>query len=174
MDAPLAAPDVLVRPWRRATIVASLIAAIELVALLAAGVALVGKPLAHAVRKQAEVRALAPPKKQTTPAIARTVLPAIPKLSRSQTDVLVLNGNGRTGAASAEAARIHGLGYMIAGTGNAARHDYASTVVMFRPGYHAEALRLARDLKLKIVGPLDGMKTRQLLGAHLVVVLGVG
>lgn len=173
MDAPIAAPDALVRPWRRATIVASLIAAVELVALLLAGVALIGKPLAHAVQRQAEAHAFAPAKK-AVPAFSRQVLPTIPKLDRSQTDVLVLNGNGHDGAASAEAARIRGLGYMIGGTGNAPRHDYASTVVMFRPGFHAEALRLARDLRVKVVGPLDGMKTSQLLGAHLVVVLGVG
>jgi hypothetical protein len=173
VDAPLAAPDSLVRPWRRATIVASLIAAVELVALLLAGVALIGKPLAHAVRRQAEVRAFAPAKKDV-PALARQVLPTIPKLARSQTDVLVLNGNGRNGAASEAAARIRGAGYLIAGTGNAPRHDYASTVVMFRPGFHAEALRLARDLRVRVVGPLDGMKTSQLMGAHLVVVLGVG
>lgn len=170
MDAPLAAPDSLVRPWRRATIVASLIAALELVALVGAGALLLAKPLAHVVRQQAEVHALAPAK-QAAP-IARTVLPTIPKLARSQTDVLVLNGNGRTGAASTEADRLRGLGYMISGTGNAPRHDYASTVVMFRPGFHAEALRLAHDLKLKIVGPLDGLRPGQLMGAHLVVLLG--
>lgn len=173
MDAPLPAPDALVRPWRRATIVASLIAALELVALLLAGAVILAKPLAHAVRKQAVAQALAPAKPTST-AAARVTLPAIPKLARSQTDVLVLNGNGRTGAASAAAGEIRGLGYMIAGTGNAPRHDYASTVVMYRPGYAAEGTRLARDLHVKVVGPLDGMKVRQLLGAHLVVVLGVG
>jgi hypothetical protein len=173
VDAPFAAPDALVRPWRRATIVASLIAAVELVALVGAGALLLAKPLAHVVRKQAEVHALAPAKRSPAP-LARTVLPTIPKLTRSQTRVLVLNGNGRTGAASAEADRLRGLGYMISGTGNAPRHDYASTVVMFRPGFHAEAQRLAHDLKLKIVGPLDGLRPSQLMGAHLVVLLGAG
>lgn len=171
MDAPLAAPDSLIRPWRRATIVASLIAALELVALLGAGVLLLARPLAHVVQRQAEVHALAPAK-HAAPPIARTVLPTIPTLSRGQTGVLVLNGNGRAGAASAEADRLRGLGYLISGTGNAARHDFASTVVMFRPGFHAEALRLARDLRLKIVGPLDGLRPGQLMGAHVVVLLG--
>lgn len=172
MDAPLVAPDSLVRPWKRATILASLIAAIELVALVGAGVLLLAKPLAHIVRKQAEVHALAPAKHVAT--IPHTVLPTIPKVSRSETGVLVLNGNGRNGAASTEAATLRGLGYLISGTGNAPRHDYASTVVMFRPGFHAEALRLARDLKLKVVGPLDGLRPGQLMGADLVVLLGVG
>ena len=34
MDAPLPSPDALVRPWRTATLVASLVAAIELVLLI--------------------------------------------------------------------------------------------------------------------------------------------
>lgn len=171
MDAPLAAPDALIRPWRRATIVASLIAGVELVALLAGGVLLLAKPLAHVVQRQAEAQALAPAR-HAAAAVKLPTLPTIPTLARSQTDVLVLNGNGRNGAASAEAARLRSLGYLIAGTGNAPRHDYASTVVMFRPGFHAEALRLARDLRLKIVGPLDGLRPSQLEGAHLVVLLG--
>ena len=29
---------------------------------------------------------------------------------------------------------------------------------MYRPGFRAEGLRLARDLKVKVVGPLDGLK----------------
>ena len=45
---------------------------------------------------------------------------------------------------------------------------------MFRPGFRGEALRLARDLHLKVVGPLDGLKPKQLLGAQVAVVLGVG
>ena len=34
------------------------------------------------------------------------------------------------------------------------------------------ALRLARDLRIRIVGPLDGMTVRELLGAHVAVVVG--
>ena len=36
-----------------------------------------------------------------------------PKLTRSHTGVFVFNGNGRTGAASAEAAKLSGLGYRV-------------------------------------------------------------
>lgn len=173
MDAPLAAPDALIRPWRRATIVASLIAAIELVVLVIAGFALVAKPLAHAMQKRAEVHAFAPAKHKAQK-VAAPVVHAAPKLTRFQTDVLVLNGNGRAGAASDAASRLRNFGYTISGTGNAPRTDYASTVVMFRPGYRGEAMRLARDLHLKVVGPLDGLKPKQLLGAQVAIVLGVG
>jgi hypothetical protein len=43
---------------------------------------------------------------------------------------------------------------------------------MYRPGYRGEGLRLGRDLRVKIVGPLDGMTTRELLGAHVALVVG--
>jgi hypothetical protein len=46
------------------------------------------------------------------------------------------------------------------------------SLVMFRPGYEAEGRRLARDLRVRIVRPLDGMRPRQLLGAHLVLIIG--
>ena len=96
----------------------------------------------------------------------------MPKLTRTQTSVIVLNGNGRQGAAAAGAARVHAFGYEIAGTGNARRQDYAATVVMYRPGFRAEGLRLARDLKVKVVGPLDGLKPSALMGGQLAIVIG--
>lgn len=174
MDAPLPAPD-LIRPWKRATIVATLIAALELVALCGAGFVLLAKPLSHAIARQAETAALAPPAKKHHAAAAATVkVEAAPKLTRFQTHVYVLNGNGRSGAASDAAQRLSNVGYSIAGTGNAPRNDYASTVVMYRGGFRPEALRLARDLHLKVVGPLDGLKPKQLMGAQIAVVLGVG
>jgi hypothetical protein len=46
------------------------------------------------------------------------------------------------------------------------------SLVMFRPGYAAEGRRLAHDLRLRIARPLDGMRPAQLLGAHLVLIMG--
>jgi hypothetical protein len=43
---------------------------------------------------------------------------------------------------------------------------------MFRKGFQAEAVRLAQDLHVKIVGPLDGLKPSALRGAQLAIVLG--
>jgi hypothetical protein len=173
MDAPFPTSDALIRPWRRATILATLIAAVELVALCAAGFALLAKPLAHAITQQAQARAFTPVKKHA----AKTAAPravAAPTLTRFQTHVYVMNGNGRSGAASEAAARLNTHGYSIAGTGNAPRSDYASTVVMYKSGFRPEALRLARDLHFKVVGPLDGLKPRQLMGAQIAIVLGLG
>ena len=175
MDAPLPSPDALVRPWRTATLVASLVAVIELVLLVGAAVMLLAKPLAHAVQRHAEASVLAPATTSTKTAQAivhriKKVPPA--KHTRSHTGVFVLNGNGRNGAASAEAAKLSGFGYRVPGKANAKRQDYATTVVMYRRGWDAEGRRLAHDLGVKIVGPLDGMSSSALHGAQLVVVLG--
>jgi hypothetical protein len=155
-------------PWRTATLVAAGVAALELVLLIALGVALLAEPVSQQVRKAAEEKVLAPvaakPKKP--------VPESQPKLSRAETSVIVLNGNGRTGAAAAGAERVRALGYTIGTVGNAPRRDVTRTIVMYRKGYRPEALRLAAELEVKIVGPLDGLTPKDMLGAHLALVLG--
>jgi len=182
VDAPLPAPsESLVRSWKTATIVASFVAAVELVLLLVAAFLLLARPLSHAIQHHAAASAAASTKadahaKAREAVLARKVARArrVPaaRLPRSKTGVLVLNGNGRTGAASSEAARLRSLHYLVKATGNARRQDYASTVVMYRRGYEGEGARLARDLHVKIVGPLDGLGVSALHGGQLAVVLG--
>lgn len=174
MDAPLSSPNELIRPWRTATLVASLVAAVELVLLVGAGVVLVAKPLAHRVQKRAETKAFAPVPKKEKLSIPGFVASGLPRLARQETGVFVLNGNGRSGAASTEASKLQGLGYVVSGTGNARRQDYATTVVMYRAGFRPEALRLAKDLHVKIVGPLDGLSPSLLGRGHLAIILGAG
>jgi hypothetical protein len=158
-------------PWRRATFVVSGLAAIELAILLAIAMPVVGKAVAGNVRTAAEEHVLAPaPKPAAQPKAAAAA--SAPALPREDTSVVVLNGNGLTGAASQAADRVHELGYLVAGTGNAKRSDYARTIVMYRPGRKAEAQRLAKDLRAKVVGPLDGLRLRDLMGAHVAVILG--
>ena len=171
MDAPFDAPDALIRPWRTATLVASLVAAVELVLLVIAAVLLLAKPLSHAMQRQAQAAAIEAPKKQIA-AATKPVAPAVAKLTRDETKVFVLNGNGRSGAAAAAAAKLQAFGYRVPATGNATRTDYANTVVMYRAGYRGDALRLAHDLHVKVVGPLDGMKPAALHGGQLAVLLG--
>jgi hypothetical protein len=173
VDAPLTAPDALIRPWRTATLVASIVAAIELVLLLGAGFLLLAKPLAHAMQKHAAATAFAPAKKHTAaPVIHKRAPVGLPKLLRSETGVFVFNGNGHAGAASSEGNTLSNLNYRVLGTGNAKRQDYATSVVMFKKGFQAEGVRLAHDLHLKIVGPLDGLTPSALHGAQLAIVLG--
>jgi hypothetical protein len=172
LDAPLSADD-LVRPWRRATLVTALIAAVELVLLVVCAAVIVAKPLSRAVRHHAEKVALAPAAKPAPkPAVHRSGPPPRPHHARSQTRVLVLNGNGRNGAAHAEASRLASLGYRIAGAADARRHDYATSVVMYRAGFRAEGVRLARDLHIDVVGPLDGLRPSALDGGQLAVIVG--
>ncbi len=170
MDAPLPAPEALIRPWRTATLVASLVAAVELILLLGAGVLILAKPLSRVVRRHAEAAAFAPAKKHAE--VAQKSVVALPKLTRTETGVYVLNGNGRSGAAASEARKLSAFGYRVPGTGNAKRQDYATTVVMFKRGYEAEGRRLARDLHVKIVGPLDGLKPAALHGGQVAILLG--
>jgi hypothetical protein len=162
--------DVLVRPWRTATLVASAVAAIELVIILAAGVVLVGKPLTSKLRDKAQNRALGMPA-TTTPVKKPKIASSVARLSRGETIVMILNGNGVAGAAHDTASQVEARGYTIGEVGNANRTDYMRSVVMYRPGYRGEALRLARDLRIKIVGPLDGLRVRDLMGAHVALVV---
>ncbi|MBA2331490.1 MAG: LytR C-terminal domain-containing protein [Actinobacteria bacterium] len=154
-------------PWRTATLVASAIAAIELVVLLVLGVSLLAEPVAQRVTQTAEAKELAVvPKRRAALAADVAAMP------RSRVSVMVLNGNGRSGAAGSTAERTQALGYTIGGVGNAPRTDFTRSVVMYRKGYAPEAQRLAKDLRLTIVGPLDGLKPAELLGAHVAVVVG--
>ena len=162
-------------PWRTATIAVGALATVELIALALLGGArvshLVG-PLLHsntAAAKAATVphRAASHVKPLKLPAV-----PSHPLLPRSRVSVLVLNGNGVTGAASTEATRLQSLGYVVPAARDAARHDYARTMVLFRPGYAAEARRLAHDAGVGLVSPVDGIRKAQLRGSQLVVILG--
>jgi hypothetical protein len=155
----------VIRPWRRATIAVSAIAAIELIALAAIAVALLGNPLSTHLR-ETTAAAGTPRVRTAQPAPAQKAA-----LSRADTSVMILNGGGRAGAAHAAADRVSAHGYQLGQIGNAAG-DTPRTLVMYRPGYAAEGARLGRDLHVRIVRPLDGMSTTQLLGAHLVLIMG--
>jgi hypothetical protein len=141
------------------------VAALEFVLLAAAGVALLGNPLSG--RLKAETASAAPSARKT-----KASRPTHPTLARGDVSVIVLNGNGHAGAAAAAAERVSRRGYVVGTVGNAARPNGGHTVVMYRPGYEPEARRFARDLRVRIVSPLDGMSVRQLMGSHLVLLLG--
>jgi LytR cell envelope-related transcriptional attenuator len=162
-------------PWRTATLLVGAVAAVELVLLIVAGVALLGnsisrhsgsaataKRAAHATRGAPAAKA----KRHKHRAKAKPLLP------RAKTSVLVLNGNGLTGAAGTEAAVVRGRGYPVSGVGNAPRTDYGTSMVMYRPGFRREATRLAHDVAIKLVAPLDGLKPSALGGAKLLVLVG--
>jgi len=157
-------------PWRTATVVLSAVAALQFVILLVLAVVLLAEPVSERVTKAAEAKVLAPVERKLAARPAAT--PAAPRLSRSETTVIILNGNGRAGAAATTAERVRRIGYSIGSVGNAPSTDHVRSLVMYRPGHGAEGRRLARDLGIKVVGPLDGMKRSQLLGAHAAVIIG--
>ena len=154
-----------IRPWRRATIAVSAVATVELIALAAIALLVFGNPLASHLRDTAAAA--------STPRV-RTAQPAQtkkPELARAETSVMVLNGGGVSGAAHAAADKVTGHGYLLGQVGNAAGNT-PRTLIMYRAGYAAEGKRLGADLHVRIVRPLDGMHPAQLLGAHLVLILG--
>jgi LytR cell envelope-related transcriptional attenuator len=165
--------ELAVRPWRTATLVVAGIAALELVLLVMIGGALLAKP-GHPARNAAPAKAKAVSTTHASrkaPVKATKAVPAA-ELPRRKVTVLVLNGNGRQGAAAAAASRVQHRGYRIGLVANAPSHDYATSLVMYRPGFQGEARRLARDLGVKVVSPLDGVRPGQLHGAQAVLILG--
>jgi hypothetical protein len=151
-------------PWRTIAVVAAGIATLELVGLVLVGVALVAKPVMH--RARAEAKTSTP----TAKPVAKT--PTRPLLPRARVSVTILNGNGVSGAAAAEASRVRARGYVLGQVGNAPRGGYGQSIVMYRPGRRGEALRLGRELQIRLVSPLDGLRPRDLHGAKLAVVVG--
>ncbi|HEY7195962.1 MAG TPA: LytR C-terminal domain-containing protein [Gaiellaceae bacterium] len=162
------------RNWRITALVAAGIAALELVILLVVVLAAFGRPFA-ADRKAEAVKAATKAQAAATKTTAdhhKKNAPAVAKLARNRTSVVVLNGNGISGAADQASGVIRSLHYVVAGTGNAPRLDFARTLVMYRPGFKGEAIRLAHDVRIKRVVPLDGMRPSDLMGAQVALILG--
>jgi len=162
-----------VRPWRTATLIASAIAAAELLLLVVVGIAMIGKPLSHKAEQAAAAKLAVPlPGKTTQDSPIKFAKTQKPSLARAATRVTVLNGNGQQGAAAAHAGQVRQYGYPVAAVGNAPKADYTRTMVMYRGRFRPEAARLAKDLGIKIVTPLDGLPVGALEGAHVAVIVG--
>ena len=151
-------------PWRTIAVVAAGIATLELLALVVAAAALLAKPALHGARAATSKHATSPP--------AETKTAERPLLSRRSTTVTVLNGNGVAGAAASTASRARARGYRVRRVGNAPRSGYGRSVVIYRGDGRPEALRLAHELRIALVSPLDGLRIRDFKGAKLAVVVG--
>jgi hypothetical protein len=161
---PLRYPDepAAERSWRRAAIITGAIAGVELVILLVIVLAFIAKPFTDDAGNKA---------KAAEPAKAEASAPAGP---RTETPVIVLNGNGVAGAAGDAAGRVRDLDYPVVAIADASRRDFSRTIVMYRDDSRTAAVRLARDLGLpaRRAVPLDGMRLKDLQGAELALVLG--
>jgi hypothetical protein len=162
------------QPWRNAALIAASVAAVELCVLLVLGIVLFGKFFSDQVERATDPAAVAKAAVERGEASAKSGpgKPARPLLDRDEVSVIVLNGNGVAGAAAVTAERVRGKRYRIAATGNAPRTDFRSSLVMYRPRFGREAKRLARDLGIRRVAPLDGLRARDLQGAHLAYIVG--
>jgi hypothetical protein len=167
LDHSLARPFELgARDWRKLTIVLGAVAAVEAIVLLVLAVVLIVPSVSHHLRSTATDNAL--PKGATGPHTPA----GRAKLSPTQTPVMVLNGNGRSGAAATTARTVRSLGYKLGPVGNAPRMDYPVSLVMYRPGMRPEAFKFAKKAHVRAVGPLDGIRLRKLGSAKLVYIVG--
>ena len=158
MDHPLPSAN----RWRARALVLAAVAAVELVVLVIIAAVVVGRMLVGGVETAARERVLTPVKPKPAPQQL---------LERNETSVIVLNGNGVSGAAGTTAAKVKSLEYVVSAVGNAPRSDFR-TMVMYRGKHRREAQRLAKELRVKLVGPLDGLRAKDLMGAHLAVIVG--
>ena len=143
-------------PWRLAVLAACAVVFLTLLAL-------VGMRL---VRDQ---RAAAGPAAATGRVSHGQVVPLRP---RSRVSVLVLNGNGTSGVAGSTASRLLGRGYRSATATNAANDGYATSLVLYRPGWEGEAHRLAKDAGIRVVAAFEGSLPAGSAPAQLVLILG--
>ena len=164
------------QPWRSAALIAASVAAVELCVLVVVGIVVFGKFFHGQVEKVSDPTAVAKAvvareTAEATKSADETAPGRKPLLSRRETAVIVLNGNGVSGAAAIMADRIHAKHYTIAGTDNAPR-SVGRTTVMYRPGFDREAQRLAHDFGVRRVSPLDGLRAGALQGAHVALIIG--
>jgi hypothetical protein len=140
-------------PWRLGVLVASALALATLAGLVLTH---------HAQRTRPAAAARRAPQKP----------PPAPLRPRSRISVLVLNGNGVSGAAGGIASDLLAVGYRHTTAADAPSLDYARSLVLFRPGWQREAERLSRDARIPIVAPLDGRVAPEYAHVPLVVILG--
>jgi hypothetical protein len=167
-----------IQPWRVAAMVATGIAAVELFILLMVGFVWGAKAFSDktetatvaAIKREVPAASASHAKSTASEPAKKTHRHTL--LKRARTSVVVLNGNGIPGAAATSADRVHSLHYIITATGNAPRTDFQRSVVMFRPGYKAAAVRLGKDTGIKRVSPLDGITRSNLQGAQLALIIG--
>jgi apolipoprotein N-acyltransferase len=169
------------QPWRTAAMIATGVAAVELFILLLIGFLIGAKAFSEktetatiaAIKREVPQAAQTNGSDQKSAETTQTQKQKEPKvLPRSRTSVVVLNGNGIPGAAAVNGDKAHSLHYIVTATGNAPSTGFARSVVMFRPGFKPSAQRLAKDMGVKAVSPLDGITKGDLQGAQLALIIG--
>jgi hypothetical protein len=183
-DQPYVRREAVDTPWRTAAVIAAGVAAVELFIIVVIGVVLGAKLLTDSAEKAVitattaaktaagTTRAASKSSSSSSKKAGSASSTPVAKLSRKKTSVVVLNGNGVPGAAAVGAQRLRHFHYIVAATGNAPRTDFNRSLVMYRKGYEGEAIRLAHDLHIRRVAPLDGLSLRDLQGGHVALIIG--
>jgi hypothetical protein len=133
-----------------------------------------GRPRAAAHGATARARAVAAAPAPAAPTAPLPVVPHAGAPAPATTTVAVWNGTRVAGLAGHTADRLRAFGYPVGAIGDAPRHRFAGSFVLYGRGQGAAAWALARRLRMNprlAVRPFDG--PRKALGvASLVVVLG--
>ena len=164
-------------PWRPTAVALLGIATLELGIFIAVAVPILTRPqtrtlsapLLPPVTRTIVVRSAPTPPRPT-----RRKPRAVPLLPRARTPVLVLNGNGISGAAASAAQIVRSHGYPVTATADAPQTDYPRNIVMYKPGFAREAERLGLDLKIPTLSALDPFTVPGGTGARLVIIVGHG
>ncbi|MBI1919233.1 LytR C-terminal domain-containing protein, partial [Candidatus Microgenomates bacterium] len=89
------------------------------------------------------------PTKKVTPSPTEKLSPTPTKKPTKGLSVRVLNGSGVTGAAKEASDYLSGLGYEIAGTGNASTTDFGNTTIDIKSAKESLLPQLKIDLQTK-------------------------
>ncbi|MBI2622044.1 LytR C-terminal domain-containing protein [Candidatus Microgenomates bacterium] len=89
------------------------------------------------------------PTKKVTPSPTEKLSPTPTKKPTKGLSVKVLNGSGVTGAAKEASDYLSGLGYEIAGTGNASTTDFENTTIDIKSAKESLLPQLKIDLQTK-------------------------
>ena len=93
------------------------------------------------------------------------------RVNPSEVEVAVLNGSSVSGLAGKVGADVHANGFQVGTTDSAERH-YDQTVVMYQRGAQGAANKVAHDLGVKPVQPIDAATRDVVNGADVAVIAG--
>jgi LCP family protein required for cell wall assembly len=122
--------------------------------------------VSYVIEKTAEARAI------YRALLNDTKLPDFGKTSASipkpgDVTMRIQNGTRVEGLAATVRDRLRALGFIVKGTTNAARRDYAKTVIVFNPGLDAKAALVAEQFPGAEIREADGVQS-----TDIVVILG--
>ncbi|HET9186229.1 MAG TPA: LytR C-terminal domain-containing protein [Solirubrobacterales bacterium] len=96
---------------------------------------------------------------------------AAARIKPSEIEVTVLNGTAVPGLASTFGEKIEGKGFTLGAVTNSSA-SFADSVVMFKRGHKAEARRVAAQLQIAELRPMNGEVASVSAGADVAVIVG--